>query len=143
MCLERNRHRQTADRVPDFSIEHMAEVFEWPPCGGNTWEAQDRPLCLGLKSPPDDFVLEISRIYSISGFVYVLIYFVFSRYVLSISMLFARYLMSHVQHFCSSGGHQRHHRCRDTNAGAGAKSHPRPIRSQLLETSTEGQQCCC
>ena len=44
VCLERNRHREAADRVPDFSIEHMAEVFEWPPCGGNTWEAQDGPL---------------------------------------------------------------------------------------------------
>lgn len=42
VCLERNRRREAADRVPDFSIEHMAEVFEWPPSGGNTWEAQDR-----------------------------------------------------------------------------------------------------
>ena len=45
ICLERNRYRDVADRVPDFSIEHMAEVFEWPPHGGNSWEAQDSPPC--------------------------------------------------------------------------------------------------
>lgn len=39
-----------------------------------------------------------------------------------------------------AGGHQPDHRCRGTNLGAGAKSHPRPIQSQLLETSTEGHQ---
>lgn len=41
VCLERNRGREAACRVPDFSIEHMAEAFEWP-AGGKTWEAQDR-----------------------------------------------------------------------------------------------------
>ena len=27
--------------MPDFSIEHMAEVFEWPPSTGKSWEAQE------------------------------------------------------------------------------------------------------
>ena len=41
ICLERNRRREGAAQVPEFSIEHMAEVFEWPSTLGKTWEAQD------------------------------------------------------------------------------------------------------
>ena len=41
ICLERNRCREGAAQVPEFSIEHMAEVFEWPSTLGKTWEAQD------------------------------------------------------------------------------------------------------
>ena len=41
ICLERNRCREGASQVPEFSIEHMAEVFEWPSTLGKTWEAQD------------------------------------------------------------------------------------------------------
>eukprot|EP00439_Symbiodinium_sp_Y106_P051350 s100_g6.t2 len=40
LCLERNKLRKPAAQVPDFSIQHMAEVFEWPPEAGGTWEAQ-------------------------------------------------------------------------------------------------------
>ncbi|CAJ1365384.1 unnamed protein product [Effrenium voratum] len=40
VCLERNQRRDLVARVPKFSIEHMAEAFEWPARGG-TWEAQD------------------------------------------------------------------------------------------------------
>lgn len=38
-CLERNRARDAAARVPDFSVEHMAEVFQWPRTEGGSWEA--------------------------------------------------------------------------------------------------------
>ena len=40
LCLERNRLREPVAQVPEFSILHMAEVFEWPPEAGGTWEAQ-------------------------------------------------------------------------------------------------------
>ena len=41
VCLERNRLRDAHAKVPEFSIRHMAEVFEWPPEAGGTWEAQE------------------------------------------------------------------------------------------------------
>lgn len=49
ICLERNRCREGASQVPEFSIEHMAEVFEWPSTLGKTWEAQDE-----IKKPEDN-----------------------------------------------------------------------------------------
>eukprot|EP00929_Paragymnodinium_shiwhaense_P120701 TRINITY_DN92724_c0_g1_i1.p1 TRINITY_DN92724_c0_g1~~TRINITY_DN92724_c0_g1_i1.p1 ORF type:complete len:330 (-),score=70.76 TRINITY_DN92724_c0_g1_i1:12-1001(-) len=39
-CLQRNASREPLQRVPDFSIEHMAESFEWPAEGGKSWECQ-------------------------------------------------------------------------------------------------------
>lgn len=41
VCLERNSGRAAASRVPDFSIHHMADVFEWPRESGESWEARD------------------------------------------------------------------------------------------------------
>lgn len=40
LCLERNARRPPASRVPDFSVRHMAEVFQWPSVDGKTWEAR-------------------------------------------------------------------------------------------------------
>lgn len=42
VCLERNRCRHGSNRVPDFSIKHMAEVFEWPRCPSETWEGRGK-----------------------------------------------------------------------------------------------------
>ena len=33
-CQLRNKLRDARSRVPEFSIRHMAEAFEWPPEGG-------------------------------------------------------------------------------------------------------------
>eukprot|EP00927_Polykrikos_kofoidii_P074270 TRINITY_DN70256_c0_g1_i1.p1 TRINITY_DN70256_c0_g1~~TRINITY_DN70256_c0_g1_i1.p1 ORF type:complete len:373 (+),score=55.52 TRINITY_DN70256_c0_g1_i1:127-1245(+) len=38
-CLERNSGRPPISQVPEFSIRHMAEVFEWPHVSANSWEA--------------------------------------------------------------------------------------------------------
>lgn len=40
VCLERNAQRDGSQQVPEFSILHMAETFEWPQTGGNSWEAK-------------------------------------------------------------------------------------------------------
>mmetsp|Transcript_40554 Transcript_40554/g.87497 ORF Transcript_40554/g.87497 Transcript_40554/m.87497 type:complete len:737 (+) Transcript_40554:3-2213(+) len=40
VCLLRNASRIGTARVPDFSIRHMAEVFEWPSLEGTNWEAK-------------------------------------------------------------------------------------------------------
>jgi len=40
VCLERNAQRDGSQQVPEFSILHMAEAFEWPLIGGSSWEAR-------------------------------------------------------------------------------------------------------
>jgi len=43
VCLDRNKSRDLASRVPDFSIQHMADSFEWPQDGGvgdGSWESR-------------------------------------------------------------------------------------------------------
>lgn len=42
ICLERNRARPPSGQVPDFSIRHMADVFEWPRLEGKSWEAHQQ-----------------------------------------------------------------------------------------------------
>jgi len=40
ICLARNAQRDGSQQVPEFSIHHMAETFEWPQIGGSSWEAK-------------------------------------------------------------------------------------------------------
>jgi len=80
ICLERNRRREGAAQVPEFSIEHMAEVFEWPSTLGKTWEAQDE-----MKKTEDNH----------GGFceslVFVGLFLLKNLYLLTLCQVFGRY----------------------------------------------------
>eukprot|EP00933_Yihiella_yeosuensis_P041726 TRINITY_DN3612_c1_g5_i2.p1 TRINITY_DN3612_c1_g5~~TRINITY_DN3612_c1_g5_i2.p1 ORF type:complete len:327 (-),score=73.61 TRINITY_DN3612_c1_g5_i2:187-1167(-) len=58
VCLERNRGRPASGQVPDFSIEHMAEVFEWPKETGTSWEAV-KPITFSLDSSTTSTDLQV------------------------------------------------------------------------------------
>eukprot|EP00928_Gymnodinium_smaydae_P070878 TRINITY_DN54624_c0_g1_i1.p1 TRINITY_DN54624_c0_g1~~TRINITY_DN54624_c0_g1_i1.p1 ORF type:complete len:329 (-),score=62.96 TRINITY_DN54624_c0_g1_i1:48-1034(-) len=61
LCLSRNSSREPSQQVPDFSIRHMAEAFEWPRSAGSSWEALE-PVTTTIDSSEESTAIQVENL---------------------------------------------------------------------------------